>query len=132
MKSKVIIYPLALMLILFIPVIRYYVSTPGLNDCMTQYVKNMEASNYKWNIYRLNWGWFHIEPTNSNIAKSLEDKKVWEANWCFMNSWDLFSDFNNTIYCSMAYVINKAPIFHSIKKPLAIMKWEAADIFIRI
>jgi len=128
LKSKNIIYPAVLMLFVLVPIARYYVSTPWNNDCMTEYVQNMEYANYKWHIYSIDWA-YHIEPDNSNSKKSLEEHKIWEVNGCLMNSWNILNDLNNTVYCSITYAINKAPIYKKVKEPLALMDWEAITIF---
>lgn len=128
LKSKNIVYPAVLMLMILVPLARYYISTPWNNDCMTEYVKNMQASNYDWFIYNIDWA-YHIEPANSRSVESLKKHKVWEANWCIMNSWNLFSDFNNTIYCGLTYTINNSPFFYEVKEPLALVEWEMINIF---
>lgn len=105
-----------------IPTLRYYVSTPWINDCMINYVQQMKASNYEWNVYNINW-LAHIEPANSTSNKALEQYKVWEAKWCLMTWDDLYSNFNNSVYCSITYIIQKSPMHSSMKEPLAIYSW---------
>ena len=121
MKSKNIIYPIVLILFFLLPIVRYYITTPWLNDCMTVYVKEMKDSNYKWNIYNIKWV-PHIEPANSKNNKALAQYKVWEARWCLMTWDDMYANFTNTIYCSIVDLIQNAPINEEMKKPLAILK----------
>ena len=123
MRSKVIIYTVALVLMLWVPVARYYASTPWINACVLDYVDQMEESNYKWNMYNINW-LRHIESGNSNLNEGLEEYKVWEANWCLMSSDNLFTDLNNTFYCTVTYIIQKLPIKEKYKEPLEILKSE--------
>lgn len=123
MKTKIILYPVTLMLMLWIPLLRYYASTPWTNACVLDYVDNLEESNYKWYMYNINWV-KHIEPGNSNMNDSLEEYKVWSSNWCLMVSDNLFSDMNNTFYCTVSYLIKNAPISDKLKEPLWILKDE--------
>lgn len=123
MKTKIILYPVTLMLMLWIPLLRYYASTPWTNACVLDYVDNLEESNYKWYMYNINWI-KHIEPGNSSMNDSLEEYKVWSSNWCLMVSDNLFSDMNNTFYCTVSYLIKNAPISDKLKEPLWILKDE--------
>lgn len=123
MRTKVITYTVAFVLMLGVPLSRYYVSTPEINACVLDYVDNLEDSNFKWYMYDID-GIKHIEPLNSSMNKSLEKYRVWEANWCLMSSDSLFSDLNNTFYCTITYLIRKAPVDEKYKKPLSIMKSE--------
>lgn len=123
MKTQNLIYPLVLVLAILIPLMRYYSSTPWTNACVLEYVDELEESNYKWYMYDINWV-KHIEPANSKMAESLKEYKIWEANWCLMVSDNLLSDLNNTFYCTISYLIRKAPIDDSFKKPLEILKRE--------
>jgi len=123
MRSKIVIYTVALVLMLWVPILRYYVSSPWINACVLEYVDNMEDSNFKWNMYNIDWV-RHIEAGNSNMNKSLEEYKIWEANWCLMSSDNLFTDLNNTFYCSITYIIKNLPINDKLKEPLWIMKSE--------
>lgn len=123
MKTKNLIYPLVLVLAILIPLMRYYSSTPGVNACVLEYVDELEQSNFKWYMYDINWV-KHLEPANSNMNASLKKYRIWEANWCIM-SWDnLFNDLNNTFYCTITYMIRKAPINYRLKEPLKIFKKE--------
>gem|GEM_PF-2664969 len=47
MKTKHIIYPVTILLMVVVPVARYYASTPGINACVLEYVDNLEESNYQ-------------------------------------------------------------------------------------
>lgn len=123
MKTKIILYPLTLMIMVWIPVIRYYASTPGVNACVLDYVDNLEESNYKWYMYDINWI-RHIEPSNSNMVDSLEEYQVWSSNWCLMVSDNLFVDMNNTFYCTVSYLIKNMPVNEKLKEPLWILKEE--------
>lgn len=123
MKTKLITYPLIFMLMVVVPVLRYYSSTPDINACVLDYVENMEESWYKWSMYDINWV-PHIEAESSKINKSLTEYKIWESNWCIMSSGKPFSDLNNTFYCTVVYLIQNAPVDEKYKKPLWIYKWQ--------
>lgn len=123
MKTKNIIYPVVLMLMLWVPLLRYYVSTPWINACVLEYVDNLEESDYKWLMYDINWV-KHIEPLNSNLNDSLKQYKIWKSNWCLMVSDNLFSDMNNTFYCTVSYLIKKLPVDEKYKEPFWILKEE--------
>lgn len=122
MKTKHIIYPVTFMLMFVLPFVRYYISTPWINACVLDYVDGLEDSNYKWYLYDINW-MRHIEPKNSDMNIGLEEYKVWEANWCIMASNNLYIDLTNTFYCTITYIIKKAPIKKSLKKPFGIYDW---------
>ncbi len=123
MKIKNIAYPVILLLLLWVPIIRYYVSTPEINACVLDYVDNLKDSNYKWYMYDINWI-KHIEPLNSDFNDSLKEYRIWETNWCLMSSNNLFNDMNNTFYCTITYLIRNAPINDKFKEPLWILKSE--------
>lgn len=123
MKTKNIIYPVALLLMLWIPTLRYYASTPWTNACVLEYVDNLEESNYKWYMYDINWI-KHIEPWNSNSNSSLKEYRIWTSKWCIMASDNLFNDMNNTFYCTVTYMIKKMPVNDKFKEPLGILKEE--------
>ena len=123
MKSKYIIYPATLLIMVGVPVARYYASTPWINACVLDYVDNLEESWYKWNLYNIDW-LRHIEASNSSMNDWLEEYKVWSSNWCLMVSDDLFWDLNNTFYCTVTYLIKKMPIDEKYKKPFWILKDE--------
>lgn len=106
-----------------VPFIRYYVSTPGINACVLEYVDEIENGDTKGYIYDIH-GVRHIEPSDSIMIKSLEQYKIWEANGCLMSSDNLFSDLNNTFYCAVTYLIKKAPVRDELKEPLQILKSE--------
>jgi len=122
-RTKVITYTIALVLMLWVPLIRYYVSTPETNACVLDYVDNLEESNYEGYMYDIDWV-KHIEPGNSNMVSSLEEYEIWKSKWCLMVSDDLFSDMNNTFYCTVAYMIRKSPAPEKMKEPLWILKRE--------
>lgn len=121
MRSKNILYPVILMLLIFLPIARYYASTPNINACVLDYVDNLESSNYKWFIYDIDWE-RHIEPLNSRAIDSLKQYKIWESQWCIMYSNDLFADMNNTFYCTATYLIKKSPMHNNLKQPLWFLK----------
>jgi len=123
MRTKVITYTVAFVLMLWVPVTRYYVSTPDINACVLDYVDNLEESNYKWYMYDIN-GIKHIEPLNSRMNSSLEQYRIWESNWCIMSWGNLFDDLNNTFYCTITYMIRNAPVDEKYKTPLSIMDSE--------
>ena len=120
-RTSVIIYTTALVLMLIVPVIRYYVSTPWINACVLEYVDEMKESNYEWTLYDIDW-LRHIEAWDTE--QSLEQYEVGKANWCIMSSDNLFIDLNNTFYCSITYIIKHLPIDEELKEPLWIMKSE--------
>lgn len=122
-RAKIIIYPIILLYLAWVPILRYYSSTPDINACVLDYVDNLEESDYKWYMYDINWV-KHIEPLNSRLNDSLEKYKIWEANWCLMSSNNLFSDMNNTFYCTVTYLIRKLPIDEKYKEPLEILQNE--------
>jgi hypothetical protein len=123
MNTKMIIYPVTLLLMVWVPVVRYYVSTPDINACVLDYVENLEESNYEWYMYDIGWV-KHIEPWNSRLNESLKQYRVWKSNWCLMSSDNLFSDLNNTFYCTVTYLIKNAPIKDKYKEPLWILERE--------
>ncbi len=123
MRIQNIAYPVIIMLLLWIPITRYYVSTPDINACILDYVDNLKDSNYKWYMYDINWV-KHIEPLNSRMNESLKQYRIGETNWCLMSSNNLFSDMNNTFYCTVTYLIRNAPINDKLKQPLWILKDE--------
>lgn len=122
MKTKHILYPLTLMLMLALPLVKYYTSTPDVNACVLDYVDNMEDSDYSWYLYSINW-YRHIEPKNSEMAESLEPYRIWVADGCIMASNNLYIDMTNTFYCTVTYMIKKLPIPEVLKEPLSIYKW---------
>lgn len=121
MKTRYFIYPFVITLMLLLPITRYYTSTPWVNACVIDYVENLEKNDNKWIMYNINWV-NHIEWKNSSNNKALSEYKIWEAYWCIMASWNLFNDLNNTIYCSIAYLIQKSPMHEKLKQPLSILK----------
>lgn len=121
MKSKHIIYPSAILLMIIVPIARYYASTPWINSCVLEYVDNLEESSYKWYVYDIN-GVKHIEPLNSKNLESLSMYKVWKADGCLIKTNNLFSDLNNTFYCAITYMIRKSPVDDRLKEPLEILK----------
>lgn len=122
-KIKNISYPIIILLLLWVPIVRYYSSTPDINACVLDYVDNLEDSDYKWYMYDINWV-KHIEPLNSRMNENLKQYKIWEANWCLMSSNNLFNDLNNTFYCTITYLIRKSPIDEKFKEPFWILKSE--------
>lgn len=123
MKSKNFIYPAVIVLALLVPVTRYYASTPELNACVSDYVENMKYSNNRGLIYNIDWR-YHIETENSDNNRWLEQYLVWESRWCMMYSDNLLNDLNNTIYCSITYMIKNAPVHRNVKKQLSWYKGE--------
>ncbi|MDD3144737.1 MAG: hypothetical protein PHV23_01350 [Candidatus Gracilibacteria bacterium] len=121
MRSHLITYPVAILLMIAVPFMRYYSSTPGINACVLDYVDNIEESNYGGYLYNIN-GQRHIEPKNSEIVDSVQQYKVGEAYGCLMVSDNLFIDLTNTFYCTVVYLIKKAPISNNLKTPLGINK----------
>ena len=123
MRLKVILYPVIVTMLIGVPALRYYASTPDINACVLDYVDNLEDSNYQWYMYDID-GVKHIEPLNSRNNESLEQYRVWTANGCLMSSDDFFTDMNNTFYCTVTYLIRKAPVDEKYKEPLWILKTE--------
>ena len=120
---KIIVFTIAFVLMLLVPIVRYYSSSPWINACVLEYVDNMGESEFKWTMYSIDW-LRHIEADNSTLKDSLEKYKIWEANWCIMSSDNLFTDLNNTFYCTITYIIKNLPINEKFKEPLWIKKWE--------
>lgn len=122
-RPKIIIYPVIMLFLVWVPVIRYYVSTPDINACVLDYVENLEESNYSWYMYDINWV-KHLEPLNSNLNSSLKQYRIWKTNWCLMSSDNFFNDMNNTFYCTVTYLIKKLPVDEKYKTPLGLLKDE--------
>lgn len=110
------------MIIVILPTIRYYITTPWINSCVLDYVNELENSNYKWYLYSIN-GLRHIEPKNSPLTSYLEEYRIWVANGCIMVSDNLYIDLTNTFYCTITYLIKKAPISENLKEPFWVYKW---------
>lgn len=123
MKTRNIIYPLVLLLMIGVPVLRYYSTTPEINGCVLEYVDGLENNDYRWYMYDIKWV-KHLEPWNSSINNGLEQYKIWESYGCLMVSNNLFNDLNNTFYCAVTYMIRNAPIHDSLKQPLEILQSE--------
>ena len=123
MRSKVVTYTIAIVLMLIVPIARYYSSSPWINACVLEYVDELEESNFQWYMYDINWV-KHIEPLNSNSNESLKEYRIWKSNWCIMASDNLFNDMNNTFYCTVTYLIKNLPIDEKFKKPLGILERE--------
>jgi hypothetical protein len=47
MQTKLITYSVVLLLMVIVPVLRYYASTPDTNACVLDYVDNIDDSDYK-------------------------------------------------------------------------------------
>ncbi len=122
-RTKVITYTMALVLMVGVPVVRYYVSTPDTNACVLDYVDNLEESSYEWYMYDIDWV-KHIEPGNSNSVESLKQYEIWKSHGCIMASDNLFNDMNNTFYCTVTYLIRNSPAPEKMKEPLWILKRE--------
>lgn len=121
MKTKYIIYPVTLLFMLWVPILRYYSSTPNDSACVLDYVDEFQNSNYEWYMYNID-GIRHIEAKSSPLTKSLKPYLIGESKGCMMFSDNLFSDINNTFYCSITYLIRNAPIHEKLKQPLGIKK----------
>ena len=100
-----------------VPVLRFYTSEKSISDCMIDYVESIRANNFRGYMYNID-GLNHIEPAGSNMTQHLAEYKVWYATWCVMTSGNLFRDFNNTVYCSLTYMILESPFPQSMKQPL--------------
>ena len=60
-------------------------------DCMITYVREYYPHG---DIYGFDTGWTHIDKKDIEYLD-----KIWEANGCFMSTWNLRYDFMNTHYC---------------------------------
>jgi hypothetical protein len=87
------------------------------------YVDNIDDSDYKWYMYDIKWV-KHLEAWNSKMVSGLKEYKVWKSDWCLMISNNLFSDMNNTFYCTVSYLIRNSPLPDKAKEPLWILKRE--------
>ena len=105
---------------LVLPLVRYYVSTPGESACVIEYVESLEDNWRVGYMYNIN-GLRHIEPKDSIMSRSLEEYKIGYAIGCMMFSNNVFTDMNNSFYCSMTYLIKNSPMPEKYKVPLGIM-----------
>lgn len=108
MKSRHFIYPLVITLAVGVPVARYYTVTPGYNACVLEYVDAMDSNDYKGNIYDIK-GERHIESVEGDYD-ALQDFKIGKSYGCIMASNDVYADLSNTLYCSVAYMLEKSPL----------------------
>lgn len=53
MQTKAIVYPLVLMLMIGVPVVRYYVSTPGINACVIEYADTLGKGSQNGYLYSI-------------------------------------------------------------------------------
>lgn len=127
MKTKHIIYPVSIMIMIIIPAIRYYTTTPEVNWCVIDYVDEINNGNFEWYLYNIKWQ-RHIEPKNSSLNPSLEQYKIWVANWCIMSSDNFYVDIVNTFYCSFTYLLKNSPIPEWLKEPFWVYKWWEINI----
>jgi len=121
MKTKTITYSVTIFMLIVMPIARYYSSTPGVNACVMEYVDNLPESEYSGYMYNIE-GQRHIEPKNSIMNDSLEPYRIGKSYGCLMVSDNIFIDLNNSTYCSVVYLIKKAPINEKYKEPLRILK----------
>lgn len=121
MKTKHITYSVTIFMILVMPTVRYYMSTPGVNACVIEYVDTLPESEYSGYMYNID-GLRHIEPKNSVNNESLKEFRVGKSYGCLMVSDNPFSDLNNSVYCSMVFLIKKAPVNEKYKEPMRILK----------
>jgi len=56
------------------------------------------------------------------MNESIKQYKIGTANGCLMISDNLYYDLSNTFYCTVAYLIRKAPVDDTYKTPMGIMK----------
>ncbi len=92
-----------------------------MNACVIEYVDSLPESEYSGYMYSID-GLRHIEPKNSVNNDSLEEFRVGKAYGCLMVSNNPFADLNNSVYCSMVYLIKKAPVNDIYKQPMRILK----------
>lgn len=78
---------------------------------------NLEQSGYKGYMYDID-GVKHIEPQNSDMTESIKQYEIGRSVGCLMISNNLFNDLNNTLYCTMTFLIKRAPVGDRLKEPL--------------
>ncbi len=108
-RTKLILYPLVLVLGLGVPVFRYYTVTPGYNACVLEYVETLEEGEYGGYLYDIEGYGRHIEAEGSYMNDALEDRRIGRSYGCIMASNHLYADLSNTIYCSVTYLLDKTP-----------------------
>jgi hypothetical protein len=111
-RSRLFTYSAVLTLGLGIPVFRYYTVIPGTNACVVEYVDSMEKSHYEGYLYDIE-GQRHIEPLDSNRNDALEEYRIGRSYGCVMASNNLYYDLSNTVYCSVAYLLENSPLRNS-------------------
>ncbi len=121
MRTRSVTYSVTIFMILVMPVVRYFSSTPGVNACVIEYVDNLPNSEYSGYMYNID-GLRHIEPKNSVNNESLKEYRVGKSYGCLMVSDNPFVDLNNSIYCSMVFLIKKAPVNPIYKEPMRLLK----------
>jgi hypothetical protein len=53
MQTKIIIYPLVLTLMIGVPVLKYYISTPGINACVIDYAETLGKGENMGYLYSI-------------------------------------------------------------------------------
>jgi hypothetical protein len=106
MRTSRYLILITLVLTLIVPVARYFTVNPEVNACMFDYVDSLDKATWKWYVYTIDW-MNHIEPEDSIFNKYIFDHKVWYSQGCIIMSGNLFHDFNNSVYCSITYMIRK-------------------------
>lgn len=85
--------------------------TPGYNACVLEYVDSMdENGEYGGYLYDIEGYGRHIEPAASNLNDSLKDHRIGRSYGCLMASDNLYYDLNNTVYCSVTYLLENSPL----------------------
>ena len=106
MKTSRIFILIIAVLIVVVPIMQFFTIDSDINACMIEYVDSFEDSGAEWYIYKID-GRNHIEPKNSMMNQYIQEHKVGYANGCIMTSGNLFTDFNNSVYCSLTYLTKK-------------------------
>lgn len=106
MKTSLYLILITWVLALIVPVSRYFTVDPNVNACMIDYVKTLDGYNKKWYMYSID-GLNHIEPKKSIYNDYLGQYKIGYTHGCIMASGRLFTDFNNSVYCSVTYIITR-------------------------
>jgi len=96
MKKFIIIFIIGF---ISMPIIKFYINTPGENDCMIEYLRKWGE---KWFLYSF-WFWKnHID------IKDLGWKfKIGYSNGCIMHSNNAIVDVFNTQYCYTSKLLLK-------------------------
>ena len=92
-----------IVIVIIVPLVRLYTVNPNVNACMIEYVDNLNVYKPSGYLYKVDWV-NHIETKESIFNKYIFEHKVWYSEGCIMASGRLFTDFNNSVYCSFVYM----------------------------